>query len=366
MNWRRGIDALQREFAQAGLAPDAEAFVNTAGWARQLAEFSETEARFAVLGSDAREQRQRILRELDRLSLRYTSRGFADLCAEDDGAGPLGTHGPAGGLAAHTVAPDGGEGPNPLTELTRVTWIVLVGVSRYKDGNALPSLEGVKSDLGLLRHTLERYGAGRIGHIWDMQDEGAARSAIKRALTEVAGRALRSDRVILYFGGHGYGVKRTWYFLPYDATPLTASARGISARELGRWLTKIRAGQMLVLLDFCHSGGLTDLWIDVERIQTEGLDRAVIATTRPQQKAEETDAGGLFLPAFCDALAGRVDRLSKKGLVYADDAYEYAKRQVDLASDYSGHPQSTTKHAVGNCIAVTRVAAQRPSGPGHK
>lgn len=81
--WRAGIAVLGNLLQEAGRTPDNNRLLDLLGWARQLEEISEDERRFGVLGSDSREQRERLYRELNRLALDLTQQGFSDVCRGD-------------------------------------------------------------------------------------------------------------------------------------------------------------------------------------------------------------------------------------------------------------------------------------------
>jgi hypothetical protein len=274
-----------------------------------------------------------------------------------------------GVLTAYPLRPQRpGDGPGlaGIQENERFCWIVLVGVSTYQDPARMSDLPGVATDIENLRHTLDRCVVNRIGDIWDLRDQQATKEGIAGAIKKMAEKVLRSDKVILYLAGHGYelpgpagasGDGKVRYFLPYEATGETAAAAGLSAAELTALLADIPAGQLLVLFDCCHSGGLLDIWGDLQDLEVRCLDRMVIASTRARQQAGETDAGSFFLPAFCDALAGRNGKVSGDRLVTVRAAYAHAKAVVDQRSYQTGHPQVCTQHSVGNDIVLTRVAS---------
>lgn len=71
-------------------------------------------------------------------------------------------------------------------------------------------------------------------------------------------RATPEDLVLVSFSSHGYADERGRFFLlPYDtgASPEMRAAlgRAISSDELGAWLRDVDAGELLLVVDACHS-----------------------------------------------------------------------------------------------------------------
>lgn len=80
MEYQRGLQNLSTVLLNKGLPPDSEVILDFTRWKGGLEESLENERRYTVLGSDAREYRERVLRELERLALKYAGRSFTDLC----------------------------------------------------------------------------------------------------------------------------------------------------------------------------------------------------------------------------------------------------------------------------------------------
>ena len=93
--------------------------------------------------------------------------------------------------------------------------------------------------------------------------EEAKRENILTALDALAGSTNDESTVIIYFSGHGYQVVssmgESYYLMPfgYDTTKLYTTA--ISGAEFAAKLQAIPAKKLLVLLDCCHAGGLSDI-----------------------------------------------------------------------------------------------------------
>lgn len=80
MNFEIGLMNLERAIRRTLVPTNSEIYLDFVGWKRQIIESMEEERRFAGLGPQEQQRRERALRELDRLSLDYAGRSFADLC----------------------------------------------------------------------------------------------------------------------------------------------------------------------------------------------------------------------------------------------------------------------------------------------
>src|SRR5262249_36855766 len=89
-----------------------------------------------------------------------------------------------------------------------------------------------------------------------------SRDRLMKAIGQAAEKLKKAspdDLVILAFSGHGYtDPQARFYLLPSDSgtdsTITDASLQGfISSDELSQWLKDVDAGQMVMLIDACHS-----------------------------------------------------------------------------------------------------------------
>jgi hypothetical protein len=93
--------------------------------------------------------------------------------------------------------------------------------------------------------------------------EEAIKEKIRAAIEGLAGRSTPDDVVVLFFSGHGYtGPHAAFYLLPSDSQPGGASwahpsaatlKRLISADELARWLHRVDAAELVLIIDACHA-----------------------------------------------------------------------------------------------------------------
>jgi uncharacterized caspase-like protein len=95
-----------------------------------------------------------------------------------------------------------------------------------------------------------------------LTDEAADRSGILAGLDKLAKRVDEKSTVVIYFSGHGYYVKstvgKTYFLMPFGYNIDDLSETAISGSEFVDKLKAIKAQKLLLLLDCCHAGGMTD------------------------------------------------------------------------------------------------------------
>lgn len=142
---------------------------------------------------------------------------------------------------------------------------LLVGVGKH--AHAAFNLPGIDKDIYMIRDAAEYLGfAAR--NIRTLQDEDATLAAFRRELQRI-GKAEYGDgdRVLIYFSGHGAQVPddggdeadgKDEVLVLHDTRP---GSSGLSSflrdDEFGALLAGVKAANVLVLVDSCHSGTTT-------------------------------------------------------------------------------------------------------------
>ena len=154
---------------------------------------------------------------------------------------------------------------------------LIVGVSNYAPGTDWSSLNA-HNDIVAVKDALLFQGFA-AADIVVLEDAAATRDGIIAALNQLHTSSAPGDLVYFHFSGHGQqmwdasGDEIDGYdesIVPYDAQSYYNSTgykgeKHISDEELGSYFLKIRKklatkGQLILLLDFCHSGtGLAGL-----------------------------------------------------------------------------------------------------------
>ncbi|MGM9748137.1 MAG: caspase family protein [Candidatus Cryptobacteroides sp.] len=146
---------------------------------------------------------------------------------------------------------------------------VVIGVGQQKDASW--GRINVDKDVKCVCEILNQYA---FSDIVVLRDRDATKQGIVSALTELAARCNRDDAVYIHFSGHGQqmtdvdgdepddGMDESW--IPYDAYLCYCEedngSRHLCDDEINALLMAIRErigenGQILVVVDACHSGG---------------------------------------------------------------------------------------------------------------
>jgi hypothetical protein len=94
----------------------------------------------------------------------------------------------------------------------------------------------------------------------NLSENNATKAKIKAVLDDLRVKVHPEDLVLLAFSGHGYADQNgIFYLLPYDVGEKADSGlkgvlkQSISSDELSLWLRGIDAGEMIMIVDACHS-----------------------------------------------------------------------------------------------------------------
>lgn len=237
---------------------------------------------------------------------------------------------------------------------------LIVAVGEYEAGTSWKSL-GSANDVDILRLALVKQGF-RLEDIAVIKDEEATKTGIQKAFQEqLIDRAKPGDRVVFHFSGHGQQVADQngdeldgfdEALVPYDS-PQSFEAgkyegeRLIRDDELGEWLGALRKkigkkGQLLVLLDACHSGTATRGYS-----RTRGTRQKMIAPENETAIDSGDGEGMTDLAIASKKLAPMIvisatsaqelnyEHQSHKGISYGPLSYAFSKVFPTLSKDHS-------------------------------
>ena len=190
-------------------------------------------------------------------------------------------------------------------------------------------------------------------HVQLLTGPEAARENVLAGLDTLAGATDEASTVLVYFSGHGYRVKTSigsrYFLMPhgYDTADLADTAVG--GDELAARLQAIPAQKLLLLLDCCHAGGLDDIKDagltlskapipqEVLSLLDEGRGRAIIASSREDEKSYAGKPYSAFTLALIEALCGKgVAR--QDGFVRVADLALYTREMVPGRTKNRQHP----------------------------
>lgn len=166
------------------------------------------------------------------------------------------------------------------------SWAVVIGINDYELFASVDEgdLRGAVHDALAMKDVLQRRWGVPDSNIRMLLDRDGTRAGIHSAVTEwLPARVSPGDRVFFFFAGHGGqildedgdevdGLDET--ISPADILA-DSYARDIRDDELREWLGELPAGQIIVILDSCHSGTATRLF--GAYLQSRSLPRAPIS-----------------------------------------------------------------------------------------
>lgn len=183
--------------------------------------------------------------------------------------------------------------------------------------------------------------------------EQATRQVILSAFDTLAQTTDVESTVIVYFSGHGYQVVSTigevYYLMPYGYDVHSLYTTAISGVEFTNKLKMIPAKKLLVLLDCCHAGGVSDtrapdlhmtkkpLPQEVLPLLSEGEGRVLIASSREDELSFAGKPYSAFTLALTEAFCG-IGVTRQDGYVRVTDLALHARKVVLSRTHGKQHP----------------------------
>jgi WD40 repeat protein len=228
-------------------------------------------------------------------------------------------------------------------------FLVNIGVNRNSGAGC--ELHYAASDATHLREILQSHLPSVSETLLVSDDQkpvGAAKQAIRNALTSIASQITPDDIFLLSFSGHGYtSPTGEFYLLPsdfngscdhLDQPGVLASA--ISSSELTQWLRPIDAGEMVMILDACYSaasveaGGFKPGPMGSQGLGQLAYDKRIRILTASQstQAATENPWIGMGLLSYSlvvDGLQGKqADWQPQDGKIWLREWLQYGVKRV--------------------------------------
>ena len=210
-------------------------------------------------------------------------------------------------------------------------WGLIIGVSNYEN-KKIRSLNYAASDAKKFYDFLRsKNGNGFLdendgGHLKLLTDQDATKQNITKELNKLNSTTV-DDFVIIFYSGHG--------FIPRDAEDAYVAATEsdseqvnslIGIRDIIKVASTIKARNVLLLFDACHSGGIrTANGIDFQNPSIDETDRdsqnnlqflkqanknigIITSSSRKQLSWEVAQYGGIFTHALIEGLSGSADK----------------------------------------------------------
>lgn len=138
---------------------------------------------------------------------------------------------------------------------------LIVGVSEYRDASV--NLRYADDDARAIFDLLTSPGLGpatfKREDVRLLLNEQATVTGINTGLRDFLQRATEKDFVLFFFAGHGVPDPNRLtdlYLMAHDTDPENISGTGILMRHVREEISRIRARDVLILTDACHSAGI--------------------------------------------------------------------------------------------------------------
>jgi tetratricopeptide (TPR) repeat protein len=218
-------------------------------------------------------------------------------------------------------------------------YALIVGIARYQNLDESKQLRFPESDAEAMYRVLINHEGGAFPpeNVHFLKGAKATLANIKYELEEWLPKVAQpTDRVVVYFAGHGFVHQGKGYLAPWDVKPESLETTAYSMADVGNVLAnKVGAGWKVLLTDACHSGKINaETTNEALEQQFNALPRSFLtltATTEREQSFEDPNLStgfGFFTYYLVQAFQGYADSDPCDGRITADELIEYVRTNV--------------------------------------
>jgi tetratricopeptide (TPR) repeat protein len=229
--------------------------------------------------------------------------------------------------------------PTPAAVGVPRGYALVVGVSNYRNLDASQQLLFAESDAEATYRTLisQEGGAFPAENVHVLLGRQATLANIRHELEDwLPMVAQPTDRVIVYFAGHGFVKDGKGYLAPYDVDPNRLATTAYPMTTLGTVLgQRVKARWKVLLTDACHSGKInaetTSEALDAQFGSLPTSFLTLTATTEREASHEDPKLAtgfGFFTYFLTQAWHGNADNDPCDGRITADELIEYVRSNV--------------------------------------
>lgn len=207
-----------------------------------------------------------------------------------------------------------------------------------------------------------------------LTEANATRSNILQSLETLAHSTNDESTVLIYFSGHGHQLLKpfkSYFLMPYGYSTEDLGDTAISGSEFVDLLREIPAQKLLVVLDCCHAGGLSDLSDfqatkaplppEAQRMFAKGGGRIMIGSSHPEELSYAGEPYSAFTYALMKGLCGE-GATKQDGYIRATDLAMYASRIVPTLTSDKQHPVLDIEKADNFALAYYAGGKMQPKG----
>lgn len=222
-------------------------------------------------------------------------------------------------------------------------YIFTVAINKYRDRRlqlkyAVPDAEFILKGFSSQKKSL--YQNIFTHHLFD---DNVTKDGLKSSFEKLGDEVQADDVFVFYIAGHGitYDEDGDYYYLPSNFRFTSSEAiqqQGISKNDLTRYLSLIKAGKTLMLMDTCNAGsflgnntrGLSEQTA-IDRLTRSTGHATIVASSDDQVAMEGYEGHGIFTYILVEGLRGKADT-DGDGFITLQELSAYTEEEVPRRS----------------------------------
>jgi hypothetical protein len=271
--------------------------------------------------------------------------------------------------------------PSSVTQFQGKKYALIIGISRFQNRDErLPNLEFADVDARSIYHFLQSPSGGRFtpDNLLLLTNEQATIARVREALTSFIIKPGPDDLLLVFLASHGGPdpfAQQNLYFLAHDTDIGKMPETGLAMKDFRSLIQQnVRAKRLILLIDTCHSAGLTESPRAIGRGLTNNLvnqyaerflyaeeGRAVITSSDVNETAAEGSrwggGHGVFTYWLLEGLGGQADANGDQ-LVTVGELFRFVRQRVRLDTQFRQNPRilATTNENLALAAASARGA----------
>jgi hypothetical protein len=262
----------------------------------------------------------------------------------------------------------------PVTQMNGRRYALIIGISKYKNtAEGIPNLQYADEDARVLHQFLQQPSAGQFSpdDMLLLMNEQATIANIRQALGSFIGKATANDLLVIFIAGHGAAdpsAPQNLYVLANDTSIANMPETALPMPDLRKYVEQnVRAKRVLMLVDTCHSAGLSteitrgltnnliNLYLEKMLYQDEG--RAIITSSDVNELSRESQrwgqGHGVFTYYLLEGLKGKADS-NEDRLVTVGELFHFVRQKVRLDTQFKQNPRMLVGANENIALAVAR------------
>lgn len=242
-------------------------------------------------------------------------------------------------------------------------YALVIGVSRYKfHEGGLKDLQYADSDSRSIVEFLKTSAGFKDSDISYLENEEATVENVRAAVDLFLERARENDLIFLFLASHGAQDPfdpRNLYLILHDSKVTNMPGTALNMAKLqARFIDRLRAKQMVMLIDACHSGGVDPAekssFRQLDRSENNtfniyaeklfsGEGRALLTSSDVNEVSEEGrkwgGGHGVFTWAILEGLRGIAD-VNRDRVITTGELFDFVSNKVQQETNARQNPRA--------------------------